>query len=212
MSYQQNREGKHAELSGIASAIAAELPEWEHAHDCADYRERATIRHKTRPVWFEIYYAWDGKGERLKVIGTRPPRWPNTGFSTPGTAPITCSKNRPARALAADISRRFLADYVPAYVKAYRAAHQAEQKAKSTDFEREQIRQAFGGDWEKQPHHYYGDECWTEQNTSLQIKWDYRGCPRFSITMPTGEQAQLMAYALRHALDTIQKHSAKKSA
>lgn len=212
MSYRNNTEGRHAELSQLAGAIAGQLPDYEHAQDSAEYRASATIRHKTRPIWFEIAFCWQDP-KRIKISGTRPPRWPHGRyFHTPHDYSITCSKNRPADALAADIARRFLTGYAPEYVKNYQNAHKAEQSEKQTAFEREQLRQTFGGTWTKDGHSYHGDDAWTNQETGLKINWSYRERPRFSIETPAGEPAKLLALALRYALQTIQQQAEKDSA
>lgn len=212
MSYHHNTTGRHAEISQLASAIAGQLPDYEHSQDSAGYISSAILRHKTRPVWFEIRTCWKD-AQRILVTSTRPPRWPHgTFFNVPHPHSITCSKHRPPEALAADIARRFLADYAPEFIKNYQAAHRAEQHKKQEDFEREQLRQAFGGEWEHNPHDQWSRDKWNEQTTGLSIRWNYNNRPTFSIETPAGEPAKLLAMALRYALQTINQQTEKDSA
>lgn len=207
-----NERKQHAELSQLAAAIAAELPDYEHHTDRCDWTARAIFRHKSRPVWFAIRYDWKGNGQRLSIQSELPPRWQHgQGFTCPHGHTITVSKRRTPRAIAGDIGRRFLSSYAPEYVERYQAAHQAERNKQATAFEREQLRQTFGGTWRRNPHGYHGEE-WTESETGLQIRYNYRDRPTFSIETPAGEPARLMALALRYAIETINNHTEKQTA
>ncbi len=106
-------------LQAKAQEIAAALEHWQVDPDCA----YPALVHLKRPDLPEVGIRLRVYNGRISITGKFPP------YSVPAQPPrITVSRERDGAAIAADIKRRFLPDYITALSQALREERQAQEQ------------------------------------------------------------------------------------